>query len=84
MELMAEQIALIAPLVVALTQAVKTATKTSGLGAQLLSWAIGVLLYALFNGVNPESLVGGLLAGLVANGVYSIEQVRALLKKLTP
>jgi uncharacterized protein (DUF697 family) len=84
MELTAEQIAAIVPLVILFTQGLKTLTKASGFVAQLLSWAVGVVLYIVFNGVSLESVVGGVLAALVANGVYSIEQVKELLRRWGP
>lgn len=61
--------------------------KLDGDKARLVSWAVGVLLGlgsgAL--GLAPDLLQGGLLgflAALVANGVFTIDQVKKLLEAL--
>jgi hypothetical protein len=61
--------------------------KLEGAKARLLSWFIGVLLGlgAGVLGLAPDILQGGLLgflAALVANGVFTIDQVKKLLEAL--
>ena len=61
--------------------------KLDGDKARLLSWFIGVLLGlgAGVVGLAPDLLQGGLLgfmAALVANGVFTIDQVKRLLEAL--
>lgn len=61
--------------------------KLDGNKAQLVSWAIGVLLGAGAGalGFAPNPLQGGMagfLAALVANGVFTMDQVKKLLEAL--
>lgn len=61
--------------------------KLDGSKAQLVSWAIGVLLGAGAGalGFAPNPLQGGMagfLAALVANGVFTMDQVKKLLEAL--
>uniref|UniRef100_UPI0013DFC79F hypothetical protein n=1 Tax=Escherichia coli TaxID=562 RepID=UPI0013DFC79F len=61
--------------------------KLDGSKARLVSWAIGVLLGAGAGalGFAPDPLQGGMagfLAALVANGVFTMDQVKKLLEAL--
>ena len=61
--------------------------KLDGSKARLVSWAIGVLLGAGAGalGFAPNPLQGGMagfLAALVANGVFTMDQVKKLLEAL--
>ncbi|AYJ74781.1 hypothetical protein phiFa_80 [Thermus phage phiFa] len=61
--------------------------KMDGDKARLVSWAVGVLLGLGSGaiGLAPDLLQGGLLgflAALVANGVFTIDQVKKLLEAL--
>jgi hypothetical protein len=80
MNLSAEVIAGIALAVVPITEWLKWQLGLTGFKAQATSWLVACALALLVGPLDlKQVLASGLLAGLVANGVYTLEQVRALL-----
>lgn len=81
----------IAALTVFLAAAANKVLNTVGFVKQLVAWLIAVLLAVLGNvlniGLTAElpwltTILYGVAAGFVANGIFDIELVRAILKKL--
>lgn len=70
---------LLAPIVSALIQVVKQSEKVNNTYLPLVAIVVGVAfggIYAyLFNEVLPDYLLGGLIAGLGAVGIYQTTQV---------
>lgn len=78
---MYDVVLLLVPLVLALTEYGKRLWKLEGWKAQVLSWGIGMLGGLLLER-SLEGALLGLLAALVANGVFSLEMVKTLLDYL--
>lgn len=87
-EILATMVALITALTEAASRlAQKVGLKLEGFKAQLVSWLIGVALGlggVVLGWIDtlPQGVLDGFLAALVANGVFDIPLVKALLEFL--
>lgn len=81
----------ISAVTVFLAAALNTLLKTEGFWKQLVAWGISIILLVAGNLVNMgfmaelnwfHTIIYGVAAGFVANGIFDIELVRALLRAL--
>lgn len=82
MEISLDRIAYIATFTLTAAAAVNSRAGLKDWPARLVSWALALGAGALTGPDLPRGLAEGACAALVANGVFTIEQVRALLGAL--
>lgn len=81
----------VAAVTVFLAAFVNTLLKTSGFVKQIVAWVIAILLLVIGNLVNMgfmaelnwlHTIVYGVAAGFISNGIFDLETVRAILRAL--
>lgn len=81
----------VAAVTVFLAAFVNTLLKTSGFVKQIVAWIIAILLLVVGNLVNMgfmaelnwlHTIVYGVAAGFISNGIFDLETVRAILRAL--
>ena len=81
----------VAAVTVFLAAFVNTLLKTSGFVKQIVAWIIAILLLVVGNLVNMgfmaelnwlHTIVYGVVAGFISNGIFDLETVRAILRAL--
>ena len=81
----------VAAVTVFLAAFVNTLLKTSGFVKQIVAWVIAILILVIGNLVNMgfmaelnwlHTIVYGVAAGFISNGIFDLETVRAILRAL--
>ena len=81
----------VAAVTVFLAAFVNTLLKTSGFVKQIVAWVIAILLLVIGNLVNMgfmaelnwlHTIVYGIAAGFISNGIFDLETVKAILRAL--
>ena len=81
----------VAAVTVFLAAFVNTLLKTSGFVKQIVAWVVAILILVIGNLVNMgfmaelnwlHTIVYGVAAGFISNGIFDLETVRAILRAL--